>query len=91
MIPYMIIVLVCLVFMHIWPGMTLWLPEFLYGKSDPEGDFVPFRRSSRDWRRAPPCLPPLRQDCAGGARARIAVDRTGPLNFPAVGWARRAG
>jgi TRAP-type mannitol/chloroaromatic compound transport system permease large subunit len=32
MLPYMIIVLVCLVFMHIWPGMTLWLPEFLYGK-----------------------------------------------------------
>ncbi len=32
MMPYMIIVLVCLVFMYIWPGMTLWLPEFLYGK-----------------------------------------------------------
>jgi TRAP-type mannitol/chloroaromatic compound transport system permease large subunit len=32
MMPYMIIVLVCLVCMHIWPGMTLWLPEFLYGK-----------------------------------------------------------
>jgi TRAP-type mannitol/chloroaromatic compound transport system permease large subunit len=32
MMPYMLIVLVCLVFMHIWPGMTLWLPEFLYGK-----------------------------------------------------------
>jgi TRAP-type mannitol/chloroaromatic compound transport system permease large subunit len=32
MMPYMVIVLVCLVFMHIFPGMTLWLPEFLYGK-----------------------------------------------------------
>jgi TRAP-type mannitol/chloroaromatic compound transport system permease large subunit len=32
MMPYMIIVLVCLVFMYIWPGMTLWLPEFLYGQ-----------------------------------------------------------
>jgi len=32
MMPYMVIVLICLVFMHIWPGMTLWLPEFLYGK-----------------------------------------------------------
>jgi TRAP-type mannitol/chloroaromatic compound transport system permease large subunit len=32
MMPYMFIVVVCLVFMHIWPGMTLWLPEFLYGK-----------------------------------------------------------
>src|SRR4030095_9219585 len=28
MMPYMIIVLICLVFMYIWPGMTLWLPEF---------------------------------------------------------------
>jgi TRAP-type mannitol/chloroaromatic compound transport system permease large subunit len=32
MMPYMIIVLICLMFMYIWPGMTLWLPEFLYGK-----------------------------------------------------------
>jgi TRAP-type mannitol/chloroaromatic compound transport system permease large subunit len=31
MMPYMIIVLLCLTFMYIWPGMTLWLPEFLYG------------------------------------------------------------
>jgi TRAP-type mannitol/chloroaromatic compound transport system permease large subunit len=31
MMPYMLIVIVCLVFMYIWPGMTLWLPEFLYG------------------------------------------------------------
>jgi TRAP-type mannitol/chloroaromatic compound transport system permease large subunit len=31
MMPYMIIVLLCLAFMYIWPGMTLWLPEFLYG------------------------------------------------------------
>jgi TRAP-type mannitol/chloroaromatic compound transport system permease large subunit len=32
MMPYMIIVCICLVFMYLWPGMTLWLPEFLYGK-----------------------------------------------------------
>ena len=32
MMPYMIIVCICLVFMYVWPGMTLWLPEFLYGK-----------------------------------------------------------
>ena len=32
MMPYMIIVCICLVFMYIWPGMTLWLPEFLYGQ-----------------------------------------------------------
>ena len=31
MMPYMLIVCLCLAFMYIWPGMTLWLPEFLYG------------------------------------------------------------
>jgi TRAP-type mannitol/chloroaromatic compound transport system permease large subunit len=31
MMPYMIIVCICLACMYIWPGMTLWLPEFLYG------------------------------------------------------------
>ena len=31
MMPYMIIVLLCLACMYIWPGMTLWLPNFLYG------------------------------------------------------------
>jgi TRAP-type mannitol/chloroaromatic compound transport system permease large subunit len=31
MMPYMWIVVLCLVFMYLWPGMTLWLPEFLYG------------------------------------------------------------
>jgi TRAP-type mannitol/chloroaromatic compound transport system permease large subunit len=31
MMPYMVIVLICLAFMYIWPGMTLWLPNFLYG------------------------------------------------------------
>jgi Asp-tRNA(Asn)/Glu-tRNA(Gln) amidotransferase A subunit family amidase len=28
-------VLICLVFMHIFPGMTLWLPQFLYGNCRP--------------------------------------------------------
>ncbi len=31
MMPYMLIVLLCLAFMYVWPGMTLWLPAFLYG------------------------------------------------------------
>ena len=31
MMPYMLIVILCLAFMYVWPGMTLWLPEFLYG------------------------------------------------------------
>jgi TRAP-type mannitol/chloroaromatic compound transport system permease large subunit len=31
MMPYMLIVVLCLVCMYVWPGMTLWLPQFLYG------------------------------------------------------------
>ncbi len=31
MMPYMVIVIVCMIFMYIWPGMTLWLPNYLYG------------------------------------------------------------
>ncbi len=31
MMPYMFIVIVCMVFMYIWPGLTLWLPKYLYG------------------------------------------------------------
>ena len=31
MMPYMLIVIVCMVIMYLWPGMTLWLPRYLYG------------------------------------------------------------
>jgi TRAP-type mannitol/chloroaromatic compound transport system permease large subunit len=31
MMPYMLIVIVCMVIMYLWPGMTLWLPNYLYG------------------------------------------------------------
>ncbi|HXZ48237.1 MAG TPA: TRAP transporter large permease subunit [Usitatibacter sp.] len=31
MMPYMLIVIVCMVIMYIWPGMSLWLPNYLYG------------------------------------------------------------
>lgn len=31
MMPYMVIVIVCMVIMYLWPGMTLWLPQYLYG------------------------------------------------------------
>jgi len=31
MMPYMLIVIVCMIFMYLWPGMTLWLPNYLYG------------------------------------------------------------
>jgi TRAP-type mannitol/chloroaromatic compound transport system permease large subunit len=32
MMPYMLIVILCLIIMYLWPGMTLWLPNFLYGR-----------------------------------------------------------
>jgi tripartite ATP-independent transporter DctM subunit len=31
MMPYMLIVIICMVIMYLWPGMTLWLPGYLYG------------------------------------------------------------
>jgi TRAP-type mannitol/chloroaromatic compound transport system permease large subunit len=31
MMPYMLIVILCMVFMYLWPGLTLWLPRYLYG------------------------------------------------------------
>jgi len=31
MMPYMLIVILCMVLMYVWPGLTLWLPTFLYG------------------------------------------------------------
>ena len=31
MMPYMLIVIVCMAIMYLWPGMTLWLPNYLYG------------------------------------------------------------
>ena len=29
MMPYMLIVILCMVIMYLWPGMTLWLPNYL--------------------------------------------------------------
>jgi len=31
MMPYMLVVILCMVLMYVWPGMTLWLPNYLYG------------------------------------------------------------
>jgi TRAP-type mannitol/chloroaromatic compound transport system permease large subunit len=31
MMPYMIIVCICMALMYVWPGMSLWLPAYLYG------------------------------------------------------------
>jgi TRAP-type mannitol/chloroaromatic compound transport system permease large subunit len=30
MMPYMLIVIICMLIMYIWPGITLWLPKYLY-------------------------------------------------------------
>ncbi|OUL98139.1 TRAP transporter large permease [Variovorax sp. JS1663] len=31
MMPYMLIVILCMAFMYVWPSLTLWLPKYLYG------------------------------------------------------------
>ena len=31
MMPYMFIVILCLILMYIWPELTLWLPNYWYG------------------------------------------------------------
>jgi TRAP-type mannitol/chloroaromatic compound transport system permease large subunit len=31
MMPYMAVIGLCMVIMYLWPGMTLWLPNYLYG------------------------------------------------------------
>jgi TRAP-type mannitol/chloroaromatic compound transport system permease large subunit len=31
MMPYMLIVILCMAIMYVWPAMTLWLPTVLYG------------------------------------------------------------
>jgi TRAP-type mannitol/chloroaromatic compound transport system permease large subunit len=31
MMPYMLVVILCMVIIYLWPGMTLWLPGYLYG------------------------------------------------------------
>ena len=31
MMPYMLIVILCMILMYLWPGLTLWLPNYLYG------------------------------------------------------------
>jgi TRAP-type mannitol/chloroaromatic compound transport system permease large subunit len=31
MMPYMVVIIICMVIMYVWPGMTLWLPAYLYG------------------------------------------------------------
>ncbi|NBT98980.1 MAG: TRAP transporter large permease subunit [Betaproteobacteria bacterium] len=32
MMPYMLIVILCLVLIYVWPELVLWLPTFLYGR-----------------------------------------------------------
>ena len=30
MMPYMLIILFCMALIYIWPGVVLWLPNYLY-------------------------------------------------------------
>jgi TRAP-type mannitol/chloroaromatic compound transport system permease large subunit len=32
MMPYMLVVVLCMVLLYAWPGLALWLPEYLYGR-----------------------------------------------------------
>jgi TRAP-type mannitol/chloroaromatic compound transport system permease large subunit len=32
MMPYMVVIILCMAIMYVWPGMTLWLPNYLYGR-----------------------------------------------------------
>jgi TRAP-type mannitol/chloroaromatic compound transport system permease large subunit len=32
MMPYMLIVILCMVLLYLWPGLALWLPTFVYGR-----------------------------------------------------------
>jgi TRAP-type mannitol/chloroaromatic compound transport system permease large subunit len=32
MMPYMLIVILCMVLMYMWPGLATWLPNYLYGR-----------------------------------------------------------
>jgi TRAP-type mannitol/chloroaromatic compound transport system permease large subunit len=32
MMPYMLVIILCMAIMYIWPGLTLWLPNYLYGR-----------------------------------------------------------
>jgi TRAP-type mannitol/chloroaromatic compound transport system permease large subunit len=31
MMPYMLVVILCMALLYMWPGLALWLPEYLYG------------------------------------------------------------
>jgi TRAP-type mannitol/chloroaromatic compound transport system permease large subunit len=31
MMPYMLVMILCMIIMYFWPGMTLWLPNYLLG------------------------------------------------------------
>jgi TRAP-type mannitol/chloroaromatic compound transport system permease large subunit len=35
MMPYMLVIVLCTVTMYLWPGLTLWLQDYLYGIQGP--------------------------------------------------------
>ena len=77
MMPYMLIVCICLVFMYIWPGMTLWLPGISLRQVSSEGGFAPLPTVVARLRLASPCLPP-------GFRLRGLSPRSNAVHRPLV-------
>src|SRR5262249_34888847 len=48
MMPYMVVIIICMVIMYLWPGMTLWLPNYLYGGGgEGASKSAPARQASR--------------------------------------------
>jgi hypothetical protein len=37
----MLMIILCMIIMYLWPGMTLWLPNYLYGAVEVEARSVP--------------------------------------------------
>jgi TRAP-type mannitol/chloroaromatic compound transport system permease large subunit len=71
MMPYMLIVILCMVIMYLWPGMTLWLPNYLYGIMQAV-IFGMFGISELQRRNASP----VHICCASALKAKLAVEET---------------
>src|SRR3954465_15013663 len=84
MMPYMLIVILCMVIMYIWPGMSLWLPNYLYGRWGSPAVAAPeLRRPGSDRTATRPAWRRGRRDAAG--------PRGGPGRPPGLPPARRSG
>jgi hypothetical protein len=50
MMPHMVIVIICMVIMYLWPGMTLWLPNYLTAPETPARERIAlFFKTREDW------------------------------------------